>query len=77
MEKEMEDERDEERNSVHKTENFGRSEKDRSIFLKTQGGLWGDSDRDGADTCDNLHLYIECIEDEKSLKNKLYIRYTQ
>lgn len=52
MEKEMEDDRDEERNSVHKTENFGRSEKDRSIFLKTQGGLRGDSDRDGADTCD-------------------------
>ena len=50
--KEMEDERDEERNSVHKTENFGRSEKDMSIFLKTQGCLRGYSDRDGADTCD-------------------------
>lgn len=25
----------------------------------------------------NLHLYIEYIEGEKNLKNKLYTRYTQ
>lgn len=35
------------------------------------------SDRAGADPGDNLHLYIEYIEGEKNLKNKLYTRYTQ
>lgn len=44
-------------------------------FDERKKGNW----RSGSDfnfSC-NLRLYIECIEDGKSLKNKLYIRYTQ
>ena len=26
---------------------------------------------------ENLALYIACLEEEKSLKNKLYVRHTQ
>ena len=35
------------------------------------------SRRSYIDTGRNLHLYIEYIEGEKNLKNKLYTRYTQ
>lgn len=35
------------------------------------------SRRSYIDTGRNLHLYIECKRGGKSLKNKLYTRYTQ